>query len=78
MSELVFGVSQKAGGKYIAECLGEDNSAQGHTSDQSRSNVLEAVTGFCLDSKPPRRRDVKGYVCYPWNFRTTDCEVNHA
>ena len=52
MHELVFEVTQEADGGYVAECLSDDIFTQGHTWQELRENVLEAVRGFYFDSRP--------------------------
>jgi len=55
MEELVFEVALESDGGYTAECLSEDIFTQGHTWEELRANVLEAVKAFYFDSKPPPR-----------------------
>jgi hypothetical protein len=52
MNELVFDVTQEADGGYCAECLTESIVTEGHTWDELRVNVREAVRGYYFDQAP--------------------------
>lgn len=53
MSELVFEVTQESDGGYCAECLTEAIFTQADSWEQLRANVIDAVSGFYFDQKPP-------------------------
>jgi predicted RNase H-like HicB family nuclease len=53
MQELVFEVSQEAGGGYTAEALGESIFTQGESWEELRANVKEAVDAFFFDRPKP-------------------------
>ena len=55
MDELVFEITQESDGGYVAECLSEDIFTQGDMWQELRENVLEAVRGFCFDSRLARQ-----------------------
>jgi predicted RNase H-like HicB family nuclease len=51
--ELVFDVTQESDGGYVAECLSHDIFTQGHTWDELRANVREAVAAYFFDQPKP-------------------------
>jgi predicted RNase H-like HicB family nuclease len=53
-SELVFDISEDAGGGYVAECLSENIVTQGDTWEELRANVREAVEAFFFDRTKPQ------------------------
>lgn len=53
MNELVFEVVQEGDGGYSAECLTENIFTQADSWDELRLNVVEAVSAFFFDAKPP-------------------------
>jgi len=53
-SELVFDVTEEAGGGYVAECLSENIVTQGETWEELRANVKEAVEAFFFDGPKPQ------------------------
>ena len=53
MQELVFEVTQEADGGYCAECLTESIFTQADNWDELRRNVVEAVSAYFFDQKPP-------------------------
>ena len=53
VNEIVFEVTQDAGGGYSAECLTESIFTQGDTWDELRANVREAVEAFYFDRAKP-------------------------
>jgi len=55
MAELVFEVTQEAGGGFCAECLTENIFTQGDSWRQLCENVREAVRAFFFDGPAPER-----------------------
>ncbi len=55
MNELIFEVFQDGDGGYSAECLTESIFTQGHSWEELRANVKEAVTAFFFDRPSPQR-----------------------
>ena len=51
--EIVFSVTQENDGGYVAECLSHDIFSQGHTWEELRKNVREAVSAFFFDQSKP-------------------------
>ncbi len=49
MSELIFEVTQEAGGGFCTECLTEPIFTQADTWEQLRDNVREAVHAYYFD-----------------------------
>jgi predicted RNase H-like HicB family nuclease len=55
MDELVFEVSQKPDGGFVAEALGESIFTEADTWEELRANVREAVAAFYFDRPAPTR-----------------------
>jgi Zn ribbon nucleic-acid-binding protein len=55
MNELIFEVTQEAGGGFVAEALGESIVTQADTWDELRVNVREAVAAFYFDRPAPKQ-----------------------
>lgn len=53
--EIVFSVTQEGDGGFAAECLSHDIFTQGHTWDELRANVREAVSAYFFDQTKPER-----------------------
>jgi hypothetical protein len=51
--EIVFSVTQEAGGGFVAECLSHDIFTQGDDWNQLRANVQEAVSAYFFDQAKP-------------------------
>ncbi|HEU5070925.1 MAG TPA: 2-phospho-L-lactate guanylyltransferase [Verrucomicrobiae bacterium] len=51
--EIVFSVTQKSDGGYVAECLSHDIYTQGDDWDGLRQNVREAVEAYFFDQPKP-------------------------
>lgn len=52
-SELIFEVTQKADGGFVAECLTESIFTQADSWAELRRNVKEAVSAFYFDQPQP-------------------------
>ena len=53
--EIVFTVTQESDGGYVAECLSHDIFTQADSSEELRSSVQEAVTGYFYDQTKPEQ-----------------------
>jgi hypothetical protein len=53
MKELVFEVTQEAGGGFVAEALGESITTEANTWEELRTNVREAVKAYYFDQVAP-------------------------
>ena len=51
--EIVFSITQEADGGFVGECLSQDIFTQGHTWDELRANVKEAVSAYFFDQPKP-------------------------
>lgn len=60
-TELIFEVTEEADGGYVAECLTESIVTEGDTWEELRANVKDAVEGYFLTGRSPRR---SGYIWF--------------
>ena len=55
MNELIFEITQKADGGFVAEALGESIITQADTREELRTHVREVVTASYFDRPAPAR-----------------------
>jgi predicted RNase H-like HicB family nuclease len=54
VDQIVFEVTQEAGGGFCSECLTESIFTQGETWEELRANVKQAVEAYYFDRHKPR------------------------
>lgn len=54
MNEIIFEITEDAGGGFSAEAIGESIFTQAESWDELKANAKEAVQAFYFDSTPSR------------------------